>query len=310
MNRRAPWIALILLAPGSAHATYSIAAVDTAARQVGGAGTSCIAPFSVAIIYGSAPGHGVVHAQALLNTLARDEATSRLELDEAPADIIAAITSPSFDADASQRQYGIVDLMGRSAGFTGADTMPYAEEGAIDTFVYSVQGNILTGVAVIDQAEEAFAKGCDLGDRLMRALEAGADNAEGDSRCTPSGIPSDAAFLAVDREGEGSGDYLFLQVADTAPESPVVLLRQAYDAWRDEHPCPEPPTEPAPDLGPSDGGATEPPGDDTGGCGCRLARPAPRDALAASLLVLAGLAILQLGTRRSYSPRLRGRGRP
>jgi hypothetical protein len=104
--------------------------------------------------------------------------------------------------------------------------------------VYSVQGNILTGAAVLDQAASAFeADACDLAERLMRALEAGAEHGQGDSRCTGAGIPSDSAFIEVDRPDETAGSYLRLSVADTAPESPLPKLRALFDAWRATHPC-------------------------------------------------------------------------
>ena len=67
--------------------------------------------------------------------------------------------------------------------------MNYKEDrqGTSGAFTYSVQGNILTSRAVIDRAEVAFPEtGCDLADRLMLALEGGAMNGEGDSRCTPT----------------------------------------------------------------------------------------------------------------------------
>lgn len=250
-------LAACALAPSAARATYSMCATDTAARQVGGAGTSCVAPSSVYVIYGSAPGHGVVHAQALYHEPGKLEAVNRLWMDEPPADIIAAITDTAFDPLSLPRQYGIADLMGRTAGFTGMGTMAYAEDrqGIAGTFPYSVRGNILTSVAVIDQAEDAFVDGggCDLADRLMLALEAGANGGEGDSRCTPSGIPSDAAFIEVDREGEPAQAFLYLEVQNTAPQNPIVLLRAQYDVWRMSHPCP-----PMPDGGMPDAGADGP----------------------------------------------------
>ncbi len=193
---------ILFALPGSARATYSIVASDQMTQQVGGAGTSCVGSLSVRIIYGVAIGHGAVHAQAQINTLGRDRAVVLLRDDVDPSDIIAEITSSSFDPAASVRQYGIVDLFGRAAGFTGQNDLPYAEDrqGFVDLYTYSVQGNILTSVRVIDQAEAAFVSkfGCDLADRLMLALEAGAEGGEGDSRCTPRGIPSDSAFIEVD----------------------------------------------------------------------------------------------------------------
>ncbi len=163
--------------------------------------------------------------------------------DTAPDDIIAAITSPSFDSFASVRQYGIADITGRTAGFTGLGDMPYAadRQGFVDVFVYSVQGNILTSGLVIDNAENAFrSTGCDLADKLMLALEAGALGGEGDSRCTGMGIPSDSAFIEVDPIDMEVGSYLRIEVTNTRPISPLIPLRQQFDAWRADHPCPMP----------------------------------------------------------------------
>ncbi len=39
--------------------TYSIVGADTTAREVGGAGTSCLTGDDVYVIYGGVPGHGV-----------------------------------------------------------------------------------------------------------------------------------------------------------------------------------------------------------------------------------------------------------
>ena len=224
-----------------AHATYSIVAADQKTQQLGGAGTSCVGSLSVRIIYGVAIGHGAVHAQATLNIPARDRAVLRLSEDVDPIDIIAEITSDEFDPIAAYRQYGLVDLSGRSAGFTGDHDTPYAEDrqGTADPFLYSVQGNILTSVGVIDRAEAAFQSlGCDLADKPMLALEAGAENGEGDSRCTPRGVPSDSAFIEVDPVDQPEGTFLRLEVTNTGSVNPLMLLRDMFDEWRADHPCP------------------------------------------------------------------------
>lgn len=286
------WTGLALVAlTGQAHATYSIVATDSDSRQVGGAGTSCVGSLSVTIIYGSAPGVGAVHAQAFVNTAGRDRAVELLQMDTGPDDIIVAITDSSFDGMAARRQYGIVDLSGRAAGWTGSENGAYAEDrqGTVGTFVFSVQGNILTSAAVLDQAEAAFGGGCDLADNLMLALEAGADNGEGDSRCTPDGIPSDSAFLQVDPDGAAPGSWLLLDVTDTAPDSPLLMLRTEYDLWRADNPCPG---SGANDAGPeSDGGPSD--GAPDGACGCRVggAPGAGPPAVALVLLSAAGVVI-------------------
>jgi uncharacterized Ntn-hydrolase superfamily protein len=228
------------LAPATARATYSVVATDSATGQVGGAVTSCVGSQGVGVVYRPSVGHGGVNAQAAANASGRDRAVMLLNMDVAPADIIANITASSFDSNAAVRQYGVVDLMGRAAGFTGSSAMNYKEDrqGTIGTFTYSVQGNILTSRAVIDQTEAAFrTAGCDLADKLMLALEAGAMNGEGDSRCTPRGVPSDAASIEVDLTGATAGSYLKLAVAGTGTTSAVVQLRTMFNTWRTTHAC-------------------------------------------------------------------------
>jgi uncharacterized Ntn-hydrolase superfamily protein len=235
--------AAVLTVPRASHATYSIMGTDTRTRQVGGAGTSCVGGLDVHVLYGSAPGFGVVAAQASLDPQrrGRNEAVAELMDGIAPDQIIQTITSTQFDTGAQSRQYGIVDLQARAAGFTGSSTQSFADDrqGTSGTYTYSVQGNILTSAAVLDQAAAAFtSQGCDLADKLMLALEAGAQNGEGDSRCTTRyGTPSDSAFIEVDLEQGSAGSYLLISNAGTAPDNPIELLRAEYDAWRQSHPC-------------------------------------------------------------------------
>jgi len=258
--------------------TYSIVAADTRAREVGGAGTSCLEGQDVYVIYDAVPGRGVVHAQAYYSVAGRRRAAELLAEGAAPSDIVRSITLSSFDSNAQIRQYGLVDAQGRSAAFTGSGTTSYAadRQGQVDQFAYSVQGNILTSDLVLSQAAGAFESGgCDLAERLMNALEAGARGGEGDSRCTPSGIPSDSAFLQVESPDLERGQYLSLRVETSGKASPLPLLRQKLDAWRLEHPCPAPPGSSANEEG----------------CGCALYRDVGGSAawLLGGLLVVAWL---------------------
>lgn len=247
-------VGLVLL-PSSALATYSVAATESASKQVGGAITSCVGTLDVGVVYGGVPGHGVVHAQATLDPQhkGRNQAMTMLGMDADPAAIITAITTTNFDNGYNARQYGVVDLMGRSKGFTGTQAQNYKEDrqGTFGTFTYSAQGNILTSKTVLDNAEAAFkGQGCDLADRLMKALEGGAMNGEGDNRCTPGGIPSDSGYIEVDEAQGMAGSYLKLSVTNTKPMSAVVALRAKFDQWRMTHPCPTA----MPDAGATDSG--------------------------------------------------------
>lgn len=253
-----------LVASAPAHATYSIVAGDPATRQVGGAGTSCIGGSDVYVIYGSVPGVGAVHAQALFNQNGRNAAVQLLGQGQAPAQVVAAITAQGFDGNAASRQYGVVDVSGRSAGFTGTSAQSFADDvqGSVGGFVYSIQGNILTSSAVLTQAVAAFeAPACDLAARLMAALEAGGANGEGDSRCTGDGIPSDSAFLQVDLPDAPRGSFLSLRVPTSGDDNPLPLLRAQFDAWRATSPCPTPTL----DAGAAgDSGASSGPGEPRG----------------------------------------------
>ncbi|MGC4094604.1 MAG: DUF1028 domain-containing protein [Polyangiaceae bacterium] len=271
-------VGLLMTLPATATATYSIVAADAAAREVGGAVTSCVAPQSVDIVYRSVPGRGAMNTQATWVTLGSDRGVAMLEAGAAPAEVIAEITSSAFDSGFQSRQYGVADLSGRAAGYTGVSTLAFSadRQGSMGSFVYSVQGNILTSVRVLDQAEAGFrATGCDLAERLMLALEEGAQNGEGDSRCTTRyGIPSDASSIEVDRAGEEAGTYLRLAFTstETVHEDPIVRLRGQFDAWRATHPCPT-----AGGAGGAGGSATSSGGggvvaSDDRGCGCRVGR--------------------------------------
>jgi uncharacterized Ntn-hydrolase superfamily protein len=267
--------------PLRANATYSIVGADTHTHATGGAGTSCLSGAAdVYIIYGGVPGVGTVHTQSAFDQFVHDEAVAELASGASPDGVIAALIAPAFDPMASERQYGVVDVTGRSATFTGTDDNPYAGDrrGQVGNLVYTAQGNYLTSRAVVDQAGDAFeASGCDLPERLMRALEAGAENGEGDHRCTSTrGIPSDSAFIEVDLPNAEAGSYLELHVPNSDTVSPLPELRVAFDAWRLDHPCP---------AGSDEGGlgatgvstAAAAGGGGADGCGCRLPRGRSRE---------------------------------
>merc|ERR1719277_2839674 len=115
---------------------------------------------------------------------------------------------------------------------------------------FAAQGNILTGPGCVSQSAAGFLEAgieattaqleeeCfDLPARLMRALLRGADNGEGDSRCTgrsPS-VPADSAYIRVDLPS--GAPWLLLSAPGTYPRSAPEVLYEKYLVWRADNPC-------------------------------------------------------------------------
>ena len=228
--------AFLLSRPGPARATWSIAAVDPETRQVGIAGASCTD--FVYGIAGVAPGKGVIVAQAMSNMEAKSLGMKMLLEGASPQQVLAAITDPAFDPNFAMQQYGIVALgyEGKSANYTGAGTPVW--KGALRGYGVSVQGNILTGASVLRNALAAFQKAAknkktSLADRLVAALEAGAENGGGDRRCGEQGARS--AFVVVESPTpNGRTPYLLINITgqEAGGANPLKLLRRRYDEWR------------------------------------------------------------------------------
>jgi uncharacterized Ntn-hydrolase superfamily protein len=249
-----------------ASATWSVIAVDSRTGRVVIASATCVSQERLerfpakglmdvqAIVV---PGVGVAAAQA---GVARTRENQRLiyrELDAgtSPDRIIEMLKA---DPRIESRQFGIVDLQGRCAGFSGSDNgaASLSVQDSIPQLgiYFSVQGNILASDAVVHGAVAAFkAEGGTLTDRVMAAMEA-ADGAGGDRRCTCESEPildapcdgktAHVAYLLAadpdDPRGEGvnDGDYfLYLNVTDSdirphENANPVITLRMRYDAWK------------------------------------------------------------------------------
>lgn len=261
------WLTFALALAGAtaaspARATWSIVAVDPASREVGVAGASCIVGSE--LLAKLVPGRGAVAAQAIPNFSGRDEIAAQLERGESPAAALDVVVRDGFDSLAGVptkrlRQYGVAALGFENdpVNFTGAWTLGWA--GARTGYGVSVQGNMLEGAQVVEEALVAFEderKGCarSLSDRLMDALEAGA-RAGGDRRCSPE-LAALSAFLMVARPQDDPDHPSLRLVRDrpgavlhspwsdlrrslmlgqergTADENPVLLLRQDYRAAR------------------------------------------------------------------------------
>ena len=261
--------ALFLVIPAApALATWSVIAVDQKTREVVIASATCVPQAAFAGFPAKGlmdvqaivvPGKGVAAAQAGVD---RTRTNQRLIFDE-----ITKGTEPSRilemlkqDPNIEMRQFAIVDLQGRTAGFSGQKNQPASlsrQQQVPGTGIYfSIQGNILAGDEVVTAAMTSFidAEGT-LADRVMAAMET-ADARGGDKRCTCGTPPLPAATAAcqsktshvayilradpADTNGASFNDgryamYVAVTNDDILPAenaNPVTTLRLRYDAWK------------------------------------------------------------------------------
>jgi uncharacterized Ntn-hydrolase superfamily protein len=249
-----------------AWATWSVIAVDRSSGTVVIASATCVTQKAFlgfpakdlrdiqAIVV---PGKGIAAAQAGVDNTRANQRLIFAELQKgtAPDQIIALLKQ---DPQAGRRQFGIVDLEGRSAGFSGERNQAVSldRQGQIagTDIHYSIQGNILASDAVVLKAVDALAaaRGT-LSDRVMAAMEA-ADAAGGDRRCSCDRGPKIEApctaktahvayileALKSDANGESYNDgtyslYLSVTDQDITPDedaNPVRTLRMRYDRAR------------------------------------------------------------------------------
>ncbi|PCH68791.1 MAG: secretion protein [Bacteroidetes bacterium] len=226
--------------------TFSIVAVDTATREVGSAGASCISgSYIISDVY---PDKGAIHTQAWWDGTNQGQAGTFMSSGWEPQDIldyIIANDSESWGRDSTYRQYGLIDFgpnnVPRTAGHTGSNTDDW--KGHILGFNYAIQGNILLGQEVLDSIEAGFKRteGQWLGDRLMAAMQ-GANFAGADARCLDIGLSTFSSFIRVAKPKDDYNKlYLDLNVdrVDTAGLTvsqfidPIDSLQIRYGNWKD-----------------------------------------------------------------------------
>ena len=256
------FVALLVLAV-PARATWSIILVNIRTGEIAIASATCVPGLDLTVyVPVIVVGKGAGAAQSFIDQtgvnrlLIRDQ----LRLGTDPAQILALLAAS--DPSHQTRQYGIVDLNGRAIGFTGTGAGAYGSDriGQVGDIAYAVQGNVLTGGAVLAAAELAlFTTTGDLGDKLMAMMEA-ARSFGGDGRCScPAGTPTscgapppgftksaDIGFMILARPGDVDGTcnagvgcangsyYMRLNVAGRTANDPdpVLLLRPLFEQWK------------------------------------------------------------------------------
>src|SRR5688572_23198992 len=135
-------------------------------------------------------GVGAIATQADANVAYKGLALAHL--DEGATASVAVQRLLEEDDRRDHRQVGIVDVDGGAASHTGQACLDWA--GSLIGDGYAIQGNVLTGVEVVEAMRDAWETSGDdtpLARRLLAALEAG-DQAGGDRRGRQS-----AALLVV-----------------------------------------------------------------------------------------------------------------
>ncbi len=266
----------LFTAPVPALATWSVIAADRSTGRVVIASATCVDrddQFLTGVQAVVVPGKGVAACQASVDNTHQNQMLVFQELQKGtdPKGIIELLSAdPAFQA----RQFGILDLQGRSAGHSGLANGYVSQDiqGRVPgtEIFYSIQGNILRPGHVVPNAVQAFvnAKGA-ITDRVMAAMDA-ADRSGGDSRCTCPPGPADGSAPAIpcsektahvayilmaekrDTNGDShnNGRYaMYLTVSQPAADhgpnairagenlNPVKTLRMRYDAWRKTQPA-------------------------------------------------------------------------
>ncbi len=236
MSRRSAVLAAVI-SSSPAMATWSIVLCDTRTGEVAVGSATCLTDRDLqALTPVLLVGIGGATAQAAADTTQRNRTLIRqgLAAGTSPTEILAGLAT--FDLGSHQtRQYGIADVTGRAATFSGSSnfawaggrtgTFEYEYAGKRGTIVYAIQGNILTGEPVVLSAlSAAQSTDGDVPARLMAAMEA-ARTMGGDGRCscapddaTGCGVPpasftksAHVGYLLVARAGDQDGTHAVLR---------------------------------------------------------------------------------------------------
>lgn len=161
-------------------------------------------------------GVGAVATQALVNPHYGPWGLDLLAQKILPSEVIRKVTEKDQGRD--HRQVHMIDAQGRVAAHTGSACIDWCGHLAGEDF--SVAGNMLTGLEVVQATAEKFlsTKSLSFPERLLEALHAG-EAAGGDKR------GKQAAALRI----HTTEDYAFLDMRVDDHEDPIAELRRLYE---------------------------------------------------------------------------------
>ncbi len=200
--------------------TFSICALD---QNTGDFGVAVQSKFLAvgAIVPWARAGIGAIATQAHANVSFGPVGLDLLEQDVGAIDTLEQLLDK--DEGRQLRQVGLVDADGTAAAFTGEACMEWA--GHITGAGYTVQGNILAGVSVLEAMATTFEimEEEDLPERLLAGLQAGQE-AGGDKRGQQS-----AALLVVRKNGGyGSTSDRMVDLRVDDHSFPIEELQRLY----------------------------------------------------------------------------------
>ena len=212
---------LLILTP-SARATWSIVLTDMSTGEVAVGTATCLEGFSIkAFVPVILVGVGAAATQSQVDPTAKNKKliVEQMLLGTPPSEIIQLLKTTDALLKCS-RQYGIVDMLGRKAAFSGACNGQWKGHvtGQVGSITYSIQGNVLTGEPVILAAEQAVVETEGLlSDRLMAGMIAAA-SLGGDGRCSClTGSPPSCGSPPVDgfEKSAHVGSMIVARIGDT-----------------------------------------------------------------------------------------------
>jgi len=161
--------------PG-ASMTFSIVARCERTGQIGVAAITAVQSVGKLACH-AIPKVGAIASQALLNPYLAYDGLRLLEQGISAKETLKRVLAT--DPHRQNRQVGIVDMQGRTAAWTGTDTLPWS--GHHEGKSFSIQGNRLTGPKVLEYLVQSMTANAhlDLAERLSEALQAG-EEAGGD----------------------------------------------------------------------------------------------------------------------------------
>jgi len=195
--------------------TFSIVARDTKTRTLG-VSVSTSVPAVGSVVPHVEADIGAIATQAQTNIFYGIEGLRLLKAGLSPK--TALDTLLSGDRDREKRQVIILDAQGRTAAFTGRETVEW--KGHLIGKDHIVAGNMLAGSRVLEAMTQTFeAEKGNLAERLLKALEAGQE-AGGDNRGRMS-----AALLVADKRWKSETRPLLDLRVDAHPDPVKELLR-------------------------------------------------------------------------------------